>query len=240
LAQLCGGHLFYGIGQLGVMNLDLPPEFRLEHQQDRLQLVHLPSKMKPIYIDFSEDGRTLEQVRRKLGRRNPLFRAVGALSDTQTIWDCTAGFAQDAFYLAVMGYQVTAIERSPVLFALIEDAIRRAGQIEGYAEVVRDRLHIVHRDAIEYLRETQGPLPNAIYLDPMYPHQSRKSALPRKEMVWLRQLVGDDDNGVALLHAARALVVPRVVVKRPLKSEPLLPQVTHSFKGQTTRYDLYV
>ena len=77
-----------------------------------------------------------------------------------------------------------------------------------------------------------------LYLDPMFPEKN-KTALPRKEMQIFRGWVGADEDSAELLKLALQLPVDRIVVKRPLRAEPLLDKVTHSFEGKTVRYDLY-
>ncbi len=77
-----------------------------------------------------------------------------------------------------------------------------------------------------------------LYLDPMFPEKN-KTALPRKEMQIFRGWVGADADSLELLKLAMQLPVDRIVVKRPMRAEPLLDKVTHSFIGKTVRYDLY-
>ena len=85
----------------------------------------------------------------------------------------------------------------------------------------------------------QNEKPQVIYLDPMFP-QKKKSSLPRKEMVLFRSLVGDDTDSEELLQIALKTAKERVVVKRPLKSAPILKEPQHSFEGNSVRYDLYL
>ena len=61
------------------------------------------------------------------GRGQAIAKAVGLKSGmTPSVLDTTAGLAGDAFVLASLGCPLTLIERSPVIFTLIEDAIARA------------------------------------------------------------------------------------------------------------------
>ena len=74
----------------------------------------------------------------------------------------------------------------------------------------------------------------------MYPHR-RNSALNSKEMRIIRAVVGDDEDGFALLAAALAAASRRVVVKRP-KGAPLLgDQVpSHQVLLKNSRFDVYL
>ena len=73
----------------------------------------------------------------------------------------------------------------------------------------------------------------------MYPH-STKSALAKKEMRFLRQLVGDDIDAANLLALALVCAKQRVVVKRP-RLAPYLAKFKpqHSIFGKQHRLDVY-
>ena len=53
-----------------------------------------------------------------------------------TIFDATAGFASDAARLALMGFQVVAVERSPIVAAMVRDGLRRANDIPTLKETL--------------------------------------------------------------------------------------------------------
>ena len=80
------------------------------------------SRVGPVCADFMARA-----SRPALTRRQPLARAIGRKA--HTVVDATAGLAQDAFLLTGLGYDVTAIERSAVVAALVEDGLRRAPQV---------------------------------------------------------------------------------------------------------------
>ena len=81
--------------------------------------------------------------------------------------------------------------------------------------------------------------PDVIYLDPMYPSRD-KSALVKKDMQILHQLVGHDATGAELLSIAVQRAKKRVVVKRP-KGAPLLNTLkpVAEVVSKNTRYDIY-
>src|SRR5262245_12957252 len=74
-------------------------------------------------------------------RSQPLGRAVG--KTTRTVLDATAGVGHDAALLACMGYQVLAVERSPIIAALLQDALKRALEDESLRDSLGERLQIV-------------------------------------------------------------------------------------------------
>ena len=136
------------------------------------------------------------------GRGQAIAKAIGMRSGvTPRVLDTTAGMAGDAFVLATLGCSITLLERSPIIFALIEDAVQRASLNESFTEILEQGFNIVNREAGDYIAEQiedGGTAPDVIYIDPMYP-QKKKSALVKKDMQILQRLHGADDN-LSLIH----------------------------------------
>ena len=154
---------------------------------------------------------------------------------TRTVVDSTAGFCQDALLLALMGFRVTAIERSPIVAALARDGLLRFSTETGMT--LTNRLQLLVGDA-RALLPSITPTPDAIYLDPMFPPKRKKSAAAKKEMRLLRELVGDDPDASDLL--SRRVALDRVVVKRPDDASPLAPDSSMSIASKLVRYDVYL
>lgn len=199
-----------------------------------------------LYVDFVA-GKLGHRRRFGGGRGQPLAKAIGLKSGKNpTVIDATAGLGRDAFVLASLGAQVMLIERSPILAALLEDGLGRAFHDAELKTIVSERMNLVTADAIEWL--TQLPTeqhPDVIYMDPMYPHRN-KSALVKKEMRVLRELVGDDEDSSQLLHVALTCAKHRVAVKRP-RTAPILSgsilnnrKPSSTVESKNTRYDIYV
>ena len=220
----------------------------LVHQADADLALHLtPGRLElreraadaagPVYADFTA-GRAAHRRLHGGGRGQPLARAVGLKGNAPlAVTDATAGLGQDAFVLASLGAEVTLLERSPVVGALLADALRRARVDPDVADIAA-RMTLQVGEAAILLGSL--PPPDAVYLDPMYPHRT-KSALPKKEMRLFRLLVGPDDDVAGLLAAARAVARRRVVVKRPAGA-PFLSDAKPDgrMESKNTRYDLYV
>ncbi|NOQ90286.1 MAG: 16S rRNA methyltransferase [Gammaproteobacteria bacterium] len=177
------------------------------------------------------------------GRGQAIARAIGLKSgNTPSILDVTAGLAGDAFVLATLGCSVTMIERSAILFTLIEDALARASLSETFEAIIEQGFTAINRDANDYIKEqllADNTAPDVIYIDPMYPDR-KKSALVKKDMQILQRLHGDDDNTSELLDNALKYARKRVVVKRPLHAETLNNKKPNTcIKSKKTRYDIY-
>jgi len=87
-------------------------------------------------------------------RRQPIFRAIGLTDPLPTIVDATAGLGRDAFFLASLGYRVTAIERSPIVAELLLNGLDRARTIPRLAEVIDQHLTFIVGDARDVLPRT--------------------------------------------------------------------------------------
>lgn len=208
---------------------------------DRLELRETgPGDVGPVYADFVGGLRRYGRPGKAV-RRQPLARAVGADRGGVAVVDATAGLGRDAFQLAALGCRVTAVERSAVVAALLQDGLRRARQVPLYEDTVAERLRVVAGDAREVLAGlNEGERPGVVYLDPMYPVDPRASALVKKEMRVLRRLVGDDEDAGGLLEVALVTAQRRVVVKRMLHAPALGPEPSLSYKGKIARYDVYL
>ncbi len=182
-----------------------------------------------LHLDFISDTVNYSRKSHK-GKSELIAKATGLPKGIERVFDGTLGLAQDAWFLSRLGAKVIGCERSPVLFVLLAEALSRAKS--QYPQI---EFEILFGDSMEHLKTHQY---EAIYLDPMFP-EKKKSALPRKEMRIFRKLVGDDLDAKELLAAAKLAATERVVVKRPMKAEPLAEGVIHSFEGTTVRYDLY-
>lgn len=202
------------------------------------KLALFPAHSGPVYIDFMQ-GKKNHRRQFGGGKGQPLARAVLAQQQPHII-DATAGMGGDGFVFASLGCQVTLIERSPIIAALLADAIERTQQVETPSEIraIMDRITLIQADAADYLIQ-QKPLCEVIYCDPMYPDKKKTAAAP-KEMQALQQLVGADQDSERLLAAALQTAQKRVVVKRPKKAPPLIGTAPNAhISSPNTRYDLY-
>ncbi len=221
------------------LHLPLQP---LNHAQ--LQLVVTPSQLQlrlatvggPVFIDFTS-GKLAHRRRFGGGRGQPLAKALGLKPGYHPhVADFTAGLGRDAFVMATLGCKVTLIEQHPLLHQLLADALSRAAADADTADIAAV-MHLMHGDACQ-LMPTQPPA-EVVYLDPMYPARD-KSALVKKDMQLLHQLVGPDINGAQLLETARRCATKRVVVKRPKTAEYLAAEKPNaSITSKNTRYDIY-
>lgn len=200
----------------------------------RLELRQINGRTKPICVDFLSSSHQYRCL--KSNKKNELIAKAVGIKKTEklSVIDATAGLGTDGFILAHLGCSVHWLERSGIIAALLQDGINRF--VDHYSLHVS--LTVI--DAMTYLKNlTAEKFPDVIYLDPMFPKQN-KSALVKKEMRLLRDIVGDDLDAPALLNLARQRAKKRVVVKRPRLAAVIgdeKPNVV--YEGGSSRFDVY-
>lgn len=192
----------------------------------------------PIYVDFLS-GVAAHRHRFGGGKNQLIAKAVGLQRyPNPTLLDITAGLGRDAFVLATLGCDVTMLERSPVIAALLQDGITRAHHENWFTTL---KFSFIQTSAENFFTQLNvDRYPDVIYFDPMYP-DSKKAALVKKEMRLLRSVVGDDEDAANVLALALPFAKRRVVVKRSRLAENIA-----GFKpdlvvlGKSSRYDIYL
>ena len=187
-------------------------------------------------------GRQAYRAEHASPRGEAIARACGLpRCGSRRIVDATAGLGRDAYILARLGARVTLLERSPVIFALLEDALGRASRQTPPPDWLA-RMRLIEGDAAAWLRACAATeQPEVVYLDPMYPQRAKRAA-PAKEMQVLQALLGavDEADAPSLLQAAQCAASDRVVVKRPRRAAPLAGLSPHyQIAGRSTRFDVY-
>ncbi len=213
------------------LNLPVDNQFLPRLSVTSEQLVLLVKGFAPLFADFN--SRTLLR-RREAGKAQGIIKACRPRPGLRIV-DATAGWGRDAALLASFGAEVVMIERQPVMAALLADALKRLDSTAGVAL----NLSLVSADAVSYLQSLEpADYPDVIYIDPMHPAR-QKSALVKKDMQILQQLIGADLDALTLLQQALQVARQRVIVKWPQLLPPLLPP-SHSIQGKTVRFDSYV
>ena len=189
-------------------------------------------------LDFA-GGAVGYRFRHGHGRGHPLVKAAGFKKDRiPGIVDATAGLGRDSFLLASVGANVVMLERSAEVHALLTDALARASAASPELAEVVSRITLVHADAKEQLPKLR---PDVVIMDPMHPPR-QNTALVKQEMRLLSGIVGSDEDAHELMQVALASARERVVLKWPLRAQPLLesPKPSHQFTGKTVRYEVFL
>jgi 16S rRNA (guanine1516-N2)-methyltransferase len=224
-----------GVPFYQAVNNDNPESFFLSWRDNCLKLLDKELLKKGgLVVDI--EPRSGEQRSWPAPKQDPLAHALGR--KTRTVVDATTGWGQDSLHIFRMGYELLCIERSPVMAELLADAFKRLSEQDWMQKLNLQSPRLLIGNAIELLRDLEVQ-PDCIYLDPMFPPKRKKSALAKKSMMVLRDLLGDDQDKEQLFAAALMAAGKRVVVKSPDYAEPLGGKPDESFQGKLLRYDVY-
>lgn len=231
---------------MGLPIVEINSSIRILEENGQIRIEH--HQLGPLVIDFIQDAAHYRR-RNPLGKNDLLAKALGWSKGNRQVIDATLGLAEDAVFMAQLGFIVTGIEQNPYLYRVLAQSLQQAKDWLNESFVNKnefqylDRLYWLNGDSIQLLPEIKDA--DVIYLDPMFP-EKKKSSLPRKEMQIFKSLIGEPQNEIQLLDVALSVAKDRVVVKRPLKgpaigSEESKPKhrITHSFLGKAVRYDMY-
>jgi 16S rRNA (guanine1516-N2)-methyltransferase len=173
---------------------------------------------------------TADVARRLRGAKSGLARACGVEPGLRVL-DAMAGFGVDGLVLASLGCRVHMVERSPVVFTLLEDLVGRWAHEHGVPSPDIE----LGDGAVRF----EAPRWDVIYLDPMFAART-KTALPNKRLQYLSELLAEHDQTIdaQLIERARHAAVRRVVLKRR-PSDSLLVTPDWQIVGKTVRFDVY-
>ncbi len=188
-------------------------------------------------VDFL-DGKLQHRAQSFIKNQN-IAKAVGVKGRFRpSVLDATAGLGKDAYLLASLGCEVSMLERSALIHALLADGLARREVYDAATTAILERMSL---RLGEFLSLEPGAAQyDVVYLDPMFPER-RKSAKVKKDMALMQQLLGHQADASDLLEHARRFAKKRVVVKRA-KLSPQLGTVKPDieFKGSSSRYDVYL
>ena len=213
--------------------------FSLQKIKGRLCLAERGQPKSPISVDF-DSPQLRARMKRLSARSELLLKALGGKAG-ETVVDMTTGLGTDTWLLATYGYTVYACERSPTLYAMLEDGLQRIREYRGDLSQLSNtasNIRLRNLDSSSSLESSWGA--KYAVIDPMFPVK-KKQALASGDMQMLQRFIGRGESVDLLLHAAKAQGIKRAVVKRVLRSrqryarfEPL-----YSLEGRSTRFDVF-
>lgn len=216
--------------------------FKLSNINEKLSLICTDENIKfsPIFVDFNSNKLNY-RLKHGGGKKQAIVRAVGLKPNKPlNVIDATAGLGKDAFILASCGAKVFLIERNETIYELLKDGFNRAQNIPNLSPII-SKMKLYKGNAIELIPKLYKQIsPDVIYLDPMFPKASN-TALPKKELIALRNIVHDDLDENTLFDVAMAHAKLRVVVKRA-KLSPFIQDTKpdHCLIGRANRFDIYI
>lgn len=203
---------------------------------DRLTLTDRADPKRSFFIDLL-GGREMRRILHTGKNSEALLRAVshkGSLKGLR-VSDASAGLGRDSMLLQSAGAQVSMHERNPVVYALLMDALRRAGQDPRLKSLPNGLPRLMEFG--DFSGADEGC--DVIYYDPMFPART-KSALVRKDMQFFHAVVGEDADQEVVVGMLCEQDVRKVVVKRPRGAGPAWGVPGYSVHGGLCRFDCYV
>lgn len=220
-----------------VVNLSTDSDLDLVSTPKGLQLLwRKKGEKKPLkfHLDFVK---TAKQLRSYPAPKQGAFnQALG--NKTKTVIDATGGWGGDALLMCLQGYQVSIIERLPLMAILLDEAFSRLAHSSWAAQNDVKKPRVICANAADVLAQANLDA-DCVYLDPMYPPKRKTSAAANKNMQLLQWLAGPD---VDAQHTAQTAIenFSRLAVKRPDYATPLIANPAAQFSSKLVHYDVYL
>lgn len=215
-------------------------DYTLLYKAKKLTAVHQSNNNLNLCIDFFNPQ--LQWRLKTLNKKQIFAKSLGLHKTIKKpyVIDATAGLGHDALSMLKLGCRVTMIEASPLVFALLEDALLRAKQNPLNHTLAINQLSLVNDDSTSFLKQLkENEKPDIIYLDPMFPHRTKSAKI--KHAMWALQHITQNHDPNLLCSTALKTAKHRVVVKRAKQAPHLTShQPTIIYYGKSIRYDVYV
>ena len=192
------------------------------------------SDKESLSFDFLK-GRLFNRLKR-IEHESLIKKAIGKNKVKLKIFDATAGSLIDSIIFLKLGHRVVACEQSKILYRLLEDAILRAKKEYDFF----DNLLFINSDSALIIDSYLDS--DIFYFDPMF--EEVKQNIKRSGTL---QKIGNvlsfeklEDTSAQIFDHMLKKKYKKVIVKRPIKSNPLYEKINYQVKGKAIRYDVYV
>ena len=192
------------------------------------------SDKESLSFDFLK-GRLFNRLKR-IEHESLIKKAIGKNKVKLKIFDATAGSLIDTIIFLKLGHKVVACEQSKILIKLLNDAIQRAREEYGFFE----NLTLINEDSANVIELHQDS--DIFYFDPMF--NKTKRNLKRSGVL---QKISHILNGEKLEDTSKGIFkymqksnYKKIIVKRPINSQPLDEKINYQVKGKAIRFDIYI
>ena len=192
------------------------------------------SDKESLSFDFLK-GRLFNRLKR-IEHESLIKKAIGKNKAQLKIFDATAGSLIDTIIFLKLGHKVVACEQSKILYRLLDDAILRAKKEYDFF----DNLSFINSDSAVIIDSYLDS--DIFYFDPMF--EEVKQNIKRSGTL---QKIGNvlsfeklEDTSAQIFDHMLKKKYKKVIVKRPIKSNPLYEKINYQVKGKAIRYDVYV
>ena len=152
------------------------------------------------------------------------------------IYDATAGSLIDTIILLKLGHEVVACEQSKILYRLLDDAILRAKNEYNFLE----NLSFINSDSAKIVDSYLDS--DIFYFDPMFKDikQNTKRSGTLQKIGNVLSIERLEDTSEQIFNQMLKKKYKKIIVKRPIKSNPLHEKINYQVKGKAIRYDIYI
>ena len=192
------------------------------------------SDKESLSFDFLK-GRLFNRLKR-IEHESLIKKAIGKNKVKLKIFDATAGSLIDSIIFLKLGHRVVACEQSKILYRLLDDAILRAKNEYNFFE----NLSFINSDSakiVDYHLDS-----DIFYFDPMFKDikQNVKRSGTLQKIGNVLSLERLEDTSQQIFNQILKKKYKKIIVKRPIKSNPLYEKINYQVKGKAIRYDIYI
>ena len=192
------------------------------------------SDKESLSFDFLK-GRLFNRLKR-IEHESLVKKAIGKNKAQLKIFDATAGSLIDTIIFLKLGHKVVACEQSKILYRLLNDAILRAKKEYNFF----DNLSFINSDSAVIIDSYLDS--DIFYFDPMFEEvkQNTKRSGTLQKIGNVLSFEKLEDTSAQIFDHMLKKKYKKVIVKRPIKSNPLYEKINYQVKGKAIRYDVYV
>ena len=192
------------------------------------------SDKESLSFDFLK-GRLFNRLKR-IEHESLIKKAIGKNKAHLKIFDATAGSLIDTIIFLKLGHKVVACEQSKILYRLLDDAILRAKNEYNFFE----NLSFINSDSAKILDSHLDS--DIFYFDPMFKDikQNTKRSGTLQKIGNVLSLERLEDTSEQIFNQMLKKKYKKIIVKRPIKSNPLYEKINYQVKGKAIRYDIYI
>ena len=192
------------------------------------------SDKESLSFDFLK-GRLFNRLKR-IEHESLIKKAIGKNKVKLKIFDATAGSLIDSIIFLKLGHRVVACEQSKILYRLLDDAILRAKNEYNFFE----NLSFINSDSAKIVDSHLDS--DILYFDPMFKDikQNIKRSGTLQKIGNVLSLERLEDTSQQIFNQILKKKYKKIIVKRPIKSNPLHEKINYQVKGKAIRYDIYI
>ena len=192
------------------------------------------SDKESLSFDFLK-GRLFNWLKR-IEHESLIKKAIGKNKVKLKIFDATAGSLIDSIIFLKLGHRVVACEQSKILYRLLDDAILRAKNEYNFFE----NLSFINSDSAKIVDSHLDS--DIFYFDPMFKDikQNIKRSGTLQKIGNVLSLERLEDTSQQIFNQMLKKKYKKIIVKRPIKSNPLHEKINYQVKGKAIRYDIYI